>query len=308
MVPIANFMKKRGITGIDVHKLDKPEIPELGGLSIVFGLIGCSVVSMFLNLNSSFFLAYLLTILITAVIGVFDRLKPLNAVQKILLVAVASIPILFLNVYQPFPELPFVGKLRLTLLYPVVFVPVFVTVLANATNMIDVLNGSMAGTSTVSAVFLTFIAFLLGKHEAMLMFASLAATTYAFYRYNKYPAKVFSSDVGSLSVGAAFAAAAIMGRLEVVTMFALLPTLINGSLILTSLGGVRERREIKIRPTILLENGLIAANLDKKAPITLTRLMVASSPLKEPEITRCFIILHFFSGFLALATFFFMVV
>ncbi len=37
-------LKDRGIVGKDVHKRDKPEIPEMGGISVVAGLIcGISV-------------------------------------------------------------------------------------------------------------------------------------------------------------------------------------------------------------------------------------------------------------------------
>ena len=304
---LAVFLFKKGVFGVDVHKPEKPKIPEMAGVSIVFGLALCSAFSMFYFLSLKF-LAYILTIFIACLVGVLDWFKRLGAWHKIFLAALASIPILVLGTYYPYPTLPFIGRLRLTILYPLVFVPILVTLLSNATNMIDVFNGSMAGTSTISAVFLAVIAFFLGRFEAVLMYAAIASCTYAFYLHNRYPAKVFSGDAGSLAVGAAFAAASIIGRMEVVTLFALLPALINGSLTLTSLGGVRERHDIKVRPIILLENCSLAANPSKKAPITLTRLLVASSPLKEVEVVKSFFVLSVFSGFLAFATAVFMVV
>jgi len=306
-MPIANLMLKKGVFGVDVHKPTKPKIPEMCGLSIIFGLALCSIILMFFSDNPTHFLAFILTVYVASMVGVLDWFKRLGAWQKIFLAALASIPILVLGVYYPYPILPFIGKLRLTILYPIIVVPFLVTMLANATNMIDVFNGSMAGTSTIAATFLTIIAFLLNKPETTLMYASIAVCTFAFYLHNKYPAKVFSGDVGSLGVGAAFAAAAIIGRMEILTLFALLPTLINGSLTLTSLGGVKERHEILERPTILLENGLLKANPSKNAPVTLTRLLVAASPLKEPEIVKCFLLLTFFSGLLSLLTTFLMV-
>lgn len=304
---LADFLRKKGIVGVDVHKPAKPKIPEMTGLSIVFGLVLCSIFLMFYFLSLIFF-AYILTISIACMIGVLDWFKRWDAWHKIVLVSLTSIPILVLNVYYPHPTLPFIGRLRLTVLYPLIFVPVFTTVLANATNMIDVFNGSMAGTSTISAVFLAGIAFFLKRFDAALMYTTIASCTYAFYLYNKYPAKVFSGDAGSLSIGTAFAAAAIIGRMEIITLFALLPALINGSLTLTSLGGVRERHEIKVRPVVLLEDFSLKANTSKDAPITLTSLLVASSPLKEYEIVKRFLVLSVFSGFLAFATAVFMVV
>jgi hypothetical protein len=58
---------------------------------------------------------------------------------------------------------------------------------------------------------------------------------------------------------------------------------------------------------MLLEDGRIAANKGS-APITLTRLLVASSPLREDEIVKSFCVLNVFSGILTVVTALFMVI
>jgi len=71
-------------------------------------------------------------------------------------------------------------------------------------------------------------------------------------------------------------------------------------------GGLRERREIPYRPTRLLENGKLEATEDSKAPLTLSRLILAEGPLRENEIVRIMIIMTVASSLLGLVTLFFM--
>jgi len=307
-MPLAGFMRRRGVTGVDVHKPERPVIPEMGGSAVVISLLVCSVLLVLLAPEHFWgYIAFTFVIIIAAAVGVIDAFRPWDALLKVVLVAVASIPIILLGAYSSFPELPFIGPIRTTILYPLVFVPLFITLVSNATNMFDVLNGSMTGTSAIAAVFLFLASLILGRYEVAIIYLLIAAGLCGFYRYNRYPAKVFSGDVGSLGVGAAFAAAAIIGRMEFITIIALLPTMINGAIILSSVGRLFERREIRKRPTIPLEDGRIAASRSSKAPITLTRLVVASSPLREDAVVQHFFVLNVFSGILAAVTALFMV-
>ncbi|MFH1328724.1 MAG: hypothetical protein ABIH76_07795 [Candidatus Bathyarchaeota archaeon] len=306
---LASFMKKKGITGVDVHKLDKPSLPEMGGISIILGLtISIIILILFLPFYALEFLAFILVVLVAAVIGYLDGLRPWKAKTKIVVVALACLPIIIIGAYETTPLAPFIGQLRLTILYPIAFVPIFITLTANSTNMIDIFNGSMAGTSAIAASFLFCTAIIFGKFEAAIMYAPLIACLVAYYRYNRYPAKVFGGDVGSLAVGAAFGAIGIISGLEVVTLIALLPFMINGSLNLSSVGRLFEHREIKDRPIVLLDDGKIAANTSKNAPVTLSRLILTYGALKEYEIVRSFIALTLLAGALAILTAAFMVV
>ena len=59
------------------------------------------------------------------------------------------------------------------------------------------------------------------------MLLDLLAVLLAFYYFNRYPAKVFDGDTGSLAVGAALGALAILGRIETVVVVALIPHIMN---------------------------------------------------------------------------------
>ncbi|MCX8176239.1 MAG: hypothetical protein N3E48_03275 [Candidatus Bathyarchaeota archaeon] len=304
---IAEFMRKKGVVGVDVHKESKNKVPEMCGLSIFLGLATSLATLTIFSANVLKFLSFLLTLILAAILGIVDWFKPWSALQKVLLVALASIPFILLGEYQPYPVLPFIGKIRLTVIYPLIVIPALVTILGNTLNMIDVFNGSMAGVSAVSAGFLALISIILGKFDVLPLYLSLSLTSYAFYIYNKYPAKVFAGDIGSLTLGVTFALTSIIGGLEVLTLIVFIPSLTNSLLIVSSLGGFKERREIKDRPTILLKGELLSSSLSLKAPVTLTRIIVAETPLKEVEVVKVIIILHVFSGFLAILTATFMV-
>lgn len=294
--------KEKGIVGVDVHKPEKPEIPEMGGVSILISIIATTFFLALIRRDLMKFLAtFLIVIVIVGIIGAIDDIKPLNPKLKPTLTALASLPIIFLGTYVPRPVLPIIGRTRLTIVYPLLIIA-GLAVSTNAVNMLDVFNGSMAGTCSIIFLVLLISSIILESEIGIILSAIMLGSLLAFYYYNKYPAKIFSGDVGSLTVGAAIATIAIIGRLEIITIIAMMPHIMNGFHSLVSIGGLLERRQIKIRPTKVLDDGRLAANEDPKAPITLARLVLASSPLHENEIVKVFIILSAYSGMLAIFT------
>jgi UDP-N-acetylglucosamine--dolichyl-phosphate N-acetylglucosaminephosphotransferase len=305
---IAKWMKSRGITGKDVHKLSKIEVPEMCGLAIILGLIvGVWAYSIAFPEHIEKAAAFLGTVLIAGSIGIVDDLRPLGARAKPLLTALACIPILVLGAYVPFPEIPLVGQVRFTIVYPLLL-PIAIAVTSNATNMMDVMNGAMPGTVAIIAVTATGLLLSSGDLETASLAAALFASLLAFYYFNRFPSKVFSGDTGSLSVGAAVGALAILGRIEAVMIVAMIPHIMNAFYGLASVKGLRERREIHQRPTRLLDNGLLEASDEKGAPVTLARLILAAGPLGEKEIVRGMMFLTAISSILAVFTYWITVV
>jgi len=301
---IAGRMIKKGIVGIDIHKLDKPEIPERCGLSILIGLMASSLMAMtvfpsILIVSSSF----LFVALLTGLIGFLDDLGVLGPRLKPLLTAVAGLPIILLGTFDPHPLLPIVGKTRLTVVYPLL-VLLAIAVPANAINMMDPLNGVMSGTCSIVSFLLLVCSVFLGRWDAALISAGLLGCLLAFYRYNQFPSKVFSGNIGSLTVGAAIGAIVVIGRLEAVGVVALMPHIMNAFYGLASVGRLFERKEIVSRPIRILSDGRLAASSDPGAPLTLTRTILAEGPKKEKEIVNIFFLLTAFSCFLALVTMF----
>jgi len=304
---LMDYAKKRGIVGRDAHKINHPLIPEMGGISIVFGLVTSSIVGIYLFPDKlEMFLSFVFTILIAGIIGFIDDLKPLNARVKPLLTAFAGVPIYLLRTYTPSIVFPFIGGTRLTRVYPLLL-PIVMAVTSNAVNMMDPFNGVMAGSSSIITVTLLVAALILGKSEGVILCVALLGVLLAFFYFNNYPSRVFSGDVGSLSVGAALGAIAVLGRLEVVAVVAFMPQIMNAFYGLSTIGHLYERREVA-RPTRLMEDGRMRARADPKAPITLARFILARGPLKENEAALVFMVLSVISGGLALVTAYMMLV
>ncbi|MHA1303848.1 MAG: hypothetical protein ACTSPI_09115, partial [Candidatus Heimdallarchaeaceae archaeon] len=250
---------------------------------------------------------FCMTIVVAGIIGIIDDLRPLSAILKPVLLLLASVPIIVSGNFVPEPVLPFVGKTRLTIVY-FFLLPFVISVPSNAVNMLDVYNGSMAST-TVIMLISVFIAngiingfrFTEPSITNILIFITLSSVI-AFWIFNRYPAKVFAGDSGSLTIGAAIGAIAVLGQLEVIVIIAMIPLIMNSFGIISSVKGLKERREIPVRPTSMTEDWKLKANLDPKAPITLAGLVLREGPMRENDVVKGFNILVTISGILAILT------
>lgn len=303
------FMLKKGIFGIDVHKESKPKVAEMGGIIILISIILTSIVGILLVDNNADRLKigmFCITVLIAGIIGFIDDLTRLSALLKPLLLLLASVPIIASGMFSPEPVLPFVGKTRLTIVY-YVLLPFIIAVPSNAVNMLDVFNGSMALATIlvlVAVFFANMIIFRGGIQNLDLTYVfilMMIATLIAFWFFNRYPAKVFAGDTGSLAIGASLGAIAVLGQLEVVVIIAMIPFIMNSFGIISSVRGLMERRDMA-RPTKMTDDWKIQATGDPKAPITLVGLVIQKEPLHEKDVVKSFSILTFISGIFALIT------
>jgi UDP-N-acetylglucosamine--dolichyl-phosphate N-acetylglucosaminephosphotransferase len=304
---VMRLMREKGIVGRDVHKKERPIIPEMGGIAILVTLIISTLVGVALMPRKiELLFSFLFTTLIAGVIGAIDDIKPLNARVKPFLTTLACIPILVLGTYTPSIIFPLIGRTRLTKVYPLL-IPIVMAVTSNAVNMMDPFNGVMAGTSSIITLTLLASGIIFGSQDAIILCCMLLGTLLVFFYYNRYPSKVFSGDAGSLSVGAALGAIAIIGRLEVVAVVAFMPQIMNAFYGLSTIGRLYERREVN-RPVTVLEDERLMATSDPKAPLTLARFVLARGPLTEYEAALTFITLSAISGLLALITAYMMAV
>jgi UDP-N-acetylmuramyl pentapeptide phosphotransferase/UDP-N-acetylglucosamine-1-phosphate transferase len=308
MPTVIKKMKEKQIGGVDVHKKSHPFIPEMGGIAVLIGVTLSGFAAILLAPEKTGTLAsFLGSVLIAGIIGAIDDLKTLNAKVKPALTLLASVPILLLHTYYSYgPAFPLIGQTRMTMVYPLL-IPIAIAVTSNAVNMMDPFNGTMSGTCTITTLFLLLSAILLGYNNSILLCLCLLGPVLALYYFNRFPAKVFSGDVGSLSIGAALGAIAVIGRLEVVAIVAFAPQIMNAFYGLSTIGRLYERREVS-RPVTVLEDGRLMATKDPKAPITLARMILARGPLYEYEATHVFIALSAISGVLAVLTAYLIVV
>jgi phospho-N-acetylmuramoyl-pentapeptide-transferase len=93
---------------------------------------------------------------------------------------------------------------------------VFVMVVGstNGVNLTDGLDGLAAGTVTIVTLSFASIAFRQDDLSTALLGATIAGACIGFLWYNAYPADIFMGDTGSLALGAAVAAMAIITKSE----------------------------------------------------------------------------------------------
>ena len=102
---------------------------------------------------------------------------------------------------------------------------------ANGVNLTDGLDGLASGTAAFSLLTYTsmaVVAFIVGQRtgteraadlDLAILGASLIGATIGFLWYNSFPAEVFMGDTGSMALGGALAAFAIMTKTEVLLIF-----------------------------------------------------------------------------------------
>lgn len=147
-----------GLLGWDMHKLGRPQVPEMGGVPLVFGfvlgvLVYIGIETFYLNsYRYTPILAAICTVLMACIIGIMDDIlgwkAGLRQWQKPMFMLFAAMPMMVINAGQTTMTLPLIGRVDWGILYPLVIVPVGIVGASNAFNMIAGYNGLEAGMST----------------------------------------------------------------------------------------------------------------------------------------------------------------
>ncbi len=110
--------------------------------------------------------------------------------------------------------LPFFGYYKPVIMPIVIAVPFCIFVLlafTNAVNLTDGLDGLAGSVTTIVLLFFTLATMFNSEWDYIRIFcAILAGGILGFLVYNLYPAKIFMGDTGSLAIGGALAAMAIL--------------------------------------------------------------------------------------------------
>ncbi|MGQ9479385.1 MAG: hypothetical protein ACUVQ0_05110, partial [Thermoproteota archaeon] len=287
---------------------EKPKVPEMGGLAFLIGVTVASLPEIVLSIHSSQVLGILFTVIAAGIVGIVDDLYKLGALTKVLLTAVAGLPLAFMRPYSGDLTLPLGVVFHVKLLYTLA-IPVSLAVVSNSINMSDVMNGAASGSSILIllALFISIVSknFLGGNLDILLtciMLSIILPPLLALFSYNKYPAKVFIGDTGTLAIGGALLAFSIIQSCEILLLICLLPHITNGFFNLSSMKRLFERSELKTRPIEVTEDGRIKASRDMNTPITLTRFIAALGFQNEKEILNAITALCLFSDVLAILT------
>lgn len=276
-----------------------------GGPSLIVGILISGIV-LYAFFPKMEIIAILITTALAFFVGLVDDKKVMGGWFKPLALAATAIPILLLGAYDSDLSFPLFGDVKIPLLYLGVVV-IMISITGNTINSIDVLNGVASGFMVIAGSALTISLIILQNYEVAIASLMLVFTSLAFYKYHKFPSKIFPGDSGALTLGAMYGAIAIVGQVEVVAAIALGPAIINSFLFLSSMKRIVEHREIKAKPVSLTEDFKLKATSDKDASVTLVRLILAGGrPLTEKEIGYVIFRLTIFSGILAIITAFMM--
>ncbi len=290
-----------GLTGIDIHKDWRPIIPKTGGLAVIASVSISLLISSQIIGEQVIHLVFILPMLIAGLVGVVeDALGEISPKVKPLLLVLAALPILLLEAYVPRPILPFIGGTRLSRVYPLMVLAAY-PVVGNAANSMDILNGSMALTSLPFFAMASTIFLLRGDITLLSITLVIMSSLLGFLIYNKYPARIFSGNSGSLAVGALMATVAIVGRIEVAAIIALLPHILNEMHVIFSMGGLRSAKSLRDRP-VEIDNGFITASTRKTAPITLLRMLSSNVRITEKQAVAALTAVSIYTSLLALIT------
>lgn len=217
--------------------LKKTGTPSMGGIGIITGAVTAAVimglVTKTLTLNT---LMPMAAMLLYALIGFIDDYEKaikknnlgLNAKQKLVMQFGFSLAV---AVYAYFFSGGAAGSgseiwiplfdvyLNLGILY-IPYVIFVMTAFSNAVNLTDGLDGLASGITALVAFFMVTAGIAFGFTGEVLFFGGIAGGCLGFLLYNRNPAKIFMGDTGSMALGGALAAGAVMMKLEFILAIA----------------------------------------------------------------------------------------
>jgi phospho-N-acetylmuramoyl-pentapeptide-transferase len=224
--------------------LSKAGTPTMGGVLIVFSIVISTL--LWSDLTNYFVWIMLLVIIGYGLVGFVDdylmqikkRSKGLSVRKKFGLQFALALVIGYLVYSSPDfstqVTIPFFKKLTPDLGWGyILFAAVVIVGTSNAVNLTDGLDGLAIGPVIIAAATYMIFAYVAGhiriadylqinyvsgSGEIAIFCGTLAGAGMGFLWFNSYPAQIFMGDVGSLSLGAALGAAAVITKQEILLL------------------------------------------------------------------------------------------
>lgn len=224
--------------------LGKAGTPTMGGALIIFTTVVATL--LWVDLTNVYTITTLVVLICLGAVGFLDdylkvvrrRTEGLVGQYKLIgqgLIGLAIGLFLLLRPVSAYPtswtSLPFLANWYVWM-WPPLFIPWTMLVIAgtsNAVNLTDGLDGLAGGLSAIAATTFGVFAYLIGRvdtssylgllylpgsGELSIFCLSLAGATLGFVWFNAHPAEVFMGDTGSLALGGALGAVAILLKSE----------------------------------------------------------------------------------------------
>ena len=229
-----DFLKKKMMTQYILE--DAPEnhakkagTPTTGGIFIIISTILASVAGLTMNQTlTTQSIIVLITFVFFMLAGLKDDLGKIKEKQNkggltprnklFFQIAIALLPAL----YMTFSGQTYLNigdfNLELHYLYPL-FVIFFMTGVSNAVNLTDGLDGLAASNTAVAMLACAIIWTINGNIDLAIISAATMGSVIGFLYFNRYPAKVFMGDTGSLALGGLLATLAVIGKFELWVLF-----------------------------------------------------------------------------------------
>lgn len=266
--------KKDFIFGIDINKKDRRKIPESAGIALLVPLwVGIIYMSL-TRAGAVNYVAWGALMSTFSVIGLMDdtrqkfMTKPMPWVVRALPVAFAS--------------LLFAANFTLDVLW-VVPISLFIAGVASFQNTFAGLNGWEIGSGFIISCF---VAYLLYPGYLFMPAVILCVSILALLLFNKYPAKVFPGDSGTLLIGAGIAGLMVLrGVLFETIVVALFFVPHIADILLKAITNPKDMSQSKGRPYDILEDGRLSLPKERKFTYDFGKLILKIfGPLKEWQI------------------------
>ncbi|MDE5413062.1 MAG: phospho-N-acetylmuramoyl-pentapeptide-transferase [Bacillaceae bacterium] len=205
----------------------KSGTPTMGGVMILLSILLTTVIiiSKFLTFTTEIWLLLFVT-LGYGLLGFLDDFikvvmkRNLGLTSKQKLVGQLVIAIIF---YLGLRMLDFSTEIaipatNLSIDFGWLYFPLIIVMLvgaSNAVNLTDGLDGLLAGTGAIAFGAFAILAWNAEMFDVAIFCGAVVGAVLGFLVFNAHPAKVFMGDTGSLALGGAIAAVAILTKLEI---------------------------------------------------------------------------------------------
>jgi phospho-N-acetylmuramoyl-pentapeptide-transferase len=208
--------------------LKKTGTPTMGGIMFIVSILVTTLVIA--PKISGTIIVVLITTVGFGFIGFLDDTLKIKRKQNLGLKAwqklIGQIILAFILVYYAYSSkaigssihIPFTNTLVDFGIWYIPFMIFAVVAITNGVNLTDGLDGLASGVTVIISVFFAVVAYSLGSGDLSIFCGALVGSLLGFLKYNSYPAEVFMGDTGSLGLGGAISAIAILLKMPLIIL------------------------------------------------------------------------------------------